>query len=102
MPTYNAQTGKKLQFANGTADFSTTRNQNGDATRSLTLQRNQADYRRIFRSYGAVGFVDENHFTNGDLDAATHVLLVKATLTSRDVSVERHLQRHPGRIGEEH
>ncbi len=75
MPTYNAQTGKELQFANGTADFSTEWNQNGDATRSLTLQANQADYRRVSAQYGAVGFVDESHFTNGDLDAATHVLL---------------------------
>ena len=78
MPTYNAQTGKELQFANGTADFSTEWNQDGDATRSLTLQAKQADYRRVSAQYGAVGFVDESHFTNGDLDAATHVLLVKA------------------------
>ena len=62
MPTYNAQTGKELQFANGTADFSTEWNQNGDATRSLTLQANQADYRRVSAQYGAVGFVDESHY----------------------------------------
>ena len=29
-------------------------------------------------SYGAVGFVDERHFANGDLDTTTHMLLVKA------------------------
>ena len=88
MPTYNAQTGKELQFANGTADFSTEWNQNGDATRSLTLQANQADYRRVSAQYGAVGFVDESHFTNGDLDAATHVLLVKADTDKSGVSVD--------------
>lgn len=88
MPTYNAQTGKKLQFANGTADFSTEWNQDGDATRSLTLQANQADYRRVSAQYGAVGFVDESHFTNGDLDAATHVLLVKADTDKSGVSVD--------------
>ena len=88
MPTYNAQTGKELQFANGTADFSTKWNQNGDATRSLTLQANQADYRRVSAQYGAVGFVDESHFTNGDLDAATHVLLVKADTDKSGVSVD--------------
>ena len=88
MPTYNAQTGKELQFANGTADFSTEWNQDGDATRSLTLQANQADYRRVSAQYGAVGFVDESHFTNGDLDAATHVLLVKADTDRSGVSVD--------------
>ena len=88
MPTYNAQTGKELQFANGTADFSTEWNQDGDATRSLTLQANQADYRRVSAQYGAVGFVDESHFTNGDLDAATHVLLVKADTDKSGVSVD--------------
>ena len=87
MPTYNAQTGKELQFANGTADFSEW-NQDGDATRSLTLQANQADYRRVSAQYGAVGFVDESHFTNGDLDAATHVLLVKADTDRSGVSVD--------------
>lgn len=88
MPTYNAQTGKELQFANGTADFSTEWNQDGDATRSLTLQAEQADYRRVSAQYGAVGFVDESHFTNGDLDAATHVLLVKADTDKSGVSVD--------------
>ena len=88
MPTYNAQTGKELQFANGTADFSTEWNQDGDATRSLTLQAKQADYRRVSAQYGAVGFVDESHFTNGDLDAATHVLLVKADTDKSGVSVD--------------
>ena len=88
MPTYNAQTGKELQFANGTADFSTEWNQDGDATRLLTLQANQADYRRVSAQYGAVGFVDESHFTNGDLDAATHVLLVKADTDKSGVSVD--------------
>lgn len=88
MPTYNAQTGKELQFANGTADFSTEWNQDGDATRSLTLQANQADYRRVSAQYEAVGFVDESHFTNGDLDAATHVLLVKADTDKSGVSVD--------------
>lgn len=87
MPTYNAQTGKELQFANGTADFSTEWNQDGDATRSLTLQQT-ADYRRVSAQYGAVGFVDESHFTNGDLDAATHVLLVKADTDKSGVSVD--------------
>ncbi len=33
MPSYNAQTGKKLAFANGKAEFDTTRNKNGDMTR---------------------------------------------------------------------
>ena len=88
MPTYNAQTGKELQFANGTADFSTEWNQDGVTTRSLTLQANQADYRRVSAQYGAVGFVDESHFTNGDLDAATHVLLVKADTDKSGVSVD--------------
>lgn len=87
MPTYNAQTGKELQFANGTADFST-ESRTANATRSLTLQAKQADYRRVSAQYGAVGFVDESHFTNGDLDAATHVLLVKADTDKSGVSVD--------------
>ncbi len=87
MPSYNAQTGKKLAFANGKADFDTTRNKNGDMTRSLTLHVTQRDYRRIFDSYGAVGFVDERHFTNGDLDTTTHMLLVKADTDQSGTSV---------------
>ena len=83
MPSYNAQTGKKLAFANGKAEFDTTRNKNGDMTRPLTLHVTQRDYRRIFDSYGAVGFVDERHFANGDLDTTTHMLLVKADTAER-------------------
>uniref|UniRef100_UPI003FEEF1B8 ABC transporter permease n=1 Tax=Bifidobacterium adolescentis TaxID=1680 RepID=UPI003FEEF1B8 len=87
MPSYNAQTGKKLAFANGKAEFDTTRNKNGDMTRPLTLRVTQRDYRRIFDSYGAVGFVDERHFANGDLDTTTHMLLVKADTDQSGTSV---------------
>ena len=87
MPTYNAQTGKKLVFANGKADFSTAWNNDGDVTRSLALDAKQVDYRRISGNYGAVGFVDARHFTNGDLDTSTHVLLVKADTETSGTSV---------------
>ena len=87
MPTYNAQTGKKLVFANGKADFSAAWNNDGDVTRSLALDAKQVDYRRISGNYGAVGFVDARHFTNGDLDTSTHVLLVKADTETSGTSV---------------
>ncbi len=87
MPTYTAQTGKKLVFANGKADFSTAWNNDGDVTRSLALDAKQVDYRRISGNYGAVGFVDARHFTNGDLDTSTHVLLVKADTETSGTSV---------------
>ena len=53
----------------------------------LTLHVTQRDYRRIFDSYGAVGFVDERHFANGDLDTTTHMLLVKADTDQSGTSV---------------
>ena len=46
------------------------------------------DGNSVSAQYEAVGFVDESHFTNGDLDAATHVLLVKADTDKSGVSVD--------------
>ena len=86
MPQYNAQSGKRMTFRQGTATFGTAWDENGDTKRTLELKVKQADYRRISSGYGAVGFVDGSHFTNGDLDTNSHTLLVKINETGTTLS----------------
>ncbi|WP_137657904.1 ABC transporter permease [Bifidobacterium moukalabense] len=81
MPQYNAQSGERMTFGQGDATFGTAWDENGDTKRTLELKVRQADYRRISSAYGAVGFVDESHFTNGDLDTNSHTLLVRINET---------------------
>ena len=88
LPLYNAQTGGKLAFTDGKADFDTAWNRGGDTIRSLALRATQRDYRRISTDYSAIGFVNESHFANGDLDTATHALLVKADTSASGASVD--------------
>ena len=88
MPLYNAQTGRKLAFTDGKADFDTAWNRGGDTMRPLTLHATQRDYRRISTDYSAIGFVDESHFANGDLDTTTRALLVKADTSTSGASVD--------------
>ena len=83
MPRYNAVTGKRLTFDAGKATFDTNRNDSGEASFGLTVE--QSDYRRVSSQYGAVGFVDARHFTNGDLQATVHTLLVKADDTAASI-----------------
>lgn len=86
MPQYNAQSGKQMTFRQGTATFGTAWDGNGDTKRTLELKVEQSDYRRISSTYGAVGFVDKSHFTNGDLNTNSHILLVKIDETDTTIS----------------
>jgi putative ABC transport system permease protein len=86
MPQYNAQSGKQMTFRQGTATFGTAWDGNGDTKRTLELKVEQSDYRRVSSTYGAVGFVDKSHFTNGDLNTNSHILLVKIDETDTTIS----------------
>lgn len=86
MPRYNALTGKRFAFAGGNAEFKAMHD--GKAEHTLTLHAEQNDYRRVSGDYAAVGFVDERHFSDGGLDATTHMLLVKTDTDKPGVSVD--------------
>lgn len=94
MPKYSAATGKDIPLGKsvtftsdvsgsqtGTADAaaSDTENDGGqsDGVQTLTLAPQKVDYRRISANYAAVAFVDAGHFTNGDVKANGHILLMR-------------------------
>ena len=94
MPKYSAATGediplgKSVTFTSdvsgsqtGTADAaaSDTENDGGqsDGVQTLTLAPQKVDYRRISANYAAVAFVDAGHFTNGDVKANGHIMLMR-------------------------
>lgn len=94
MPKYSAATGediplgKSVTFTSdvsgsqtGTADAaaSGTENDGGqsDGVQTLTLAPQKVDYRRISANYAAVAFVDAGHFTNGDVKANGHIMLMR-------------------------
>lgn len=94
MPKYSAATGediplgKSVTFTSdvsgsqtGTADAaaSDTENDGGqsDGVQTLTLAPQKVDYRRISANYAAVAFVDAGHFTNGDVKANRHIMLMR-------------------------
>lgn len=94
MPKYSAATGKDIPLGKsvtftsdvsgsqtGTADAaaSDTENDGGqsDGVQTLTLAPQKVDYRRISANYAAVTFVDAGHFTNGDVKANGHIMLMR-------------------------
>ncbi|KOA57908.1 ABC transporter permease [Bifidobacterium breve] len=94
MPKYSAATGKDIPLGKsvtftsdvsgsqtGTADAaaSDTENDGGqsDGVQTLTLAPQKVDYRRISANYAAVAFVDAGHFTNGDVKANRHIMLMR-------------------------
>lgn len=94
MPKYSAATGKDIPLGKsvtftsdvsgsqtGTADAaaSDTENDGGqsDGVQTLTLAPQKVDYRRISANYAAVAFVDAGHFTNGDVKANGHIMLMR-------------------------
>ena len=94
MPKYSAATGKDIPLGKsvtftsdvsgsqtGTADAaaSGTENDGGqsDGVQTLTLAPQKVDYRRISANYAAVAFVDAGHFTNGDVKANGHIMLMR-------------------------
>lgn len=94
MPKYSAAAGKDIPLGKsvtftsdvsgsqtGTADAaaSDTENDGGqsDGVQTLTLAPQKVDYRRISANYAAVAFVDAGHFTNGDVKANGHIMLMR-------------------------
>lgn len=94
MPKYSAATGKDIPLGKsvtftsdvsgsqtGTADAaaSDTENDGGqsDGVQTLTLAPQKVDYRRISANYAAVAFVDAGRFTNGDVKADGHIMLMR-------------------------
>ena len=94
MPKYSAVTGKDIPLGKsvtftsdvsgsqtGPADAaaSDTENDGGqsDGVQTLTLAPQKVDYRRISANYAAVAFVDAGHFTNGDVKANGHIMLMR-------------------------
>lgn len=94
MPKYSAATGKDIPLGKsvtftsdvsgsqtGTVDAaaSDTENDGGqsDGVQTLTLAPQKVDYRRISANYAAVAFVDAGHFTNGDVKANGHIMLMR-------------------------
>lgn len=99
MPKYSAATGKDIPLGKsvtftsdvsgsqtGTADAaaSGTENDGGqsDGVQTLTLAPQKVDYRRISANYAAVAFVDAGHFTNGDVKANGHIMLMRINAES--------------------
>ncbi|MCM0691207.1 MULTISPECIES: ABC transporter permease [Bifidobacterium] len=104
MPKYSAATGediplgKSVTFTSdvsgsqtGTADAaaSDTENDGGqsDGVQTLTLAPQKVDYRRISANYAAVAFVDAGHFTNGDVKANGHIMLMRIDAESADTTL---------------
>ena len=104
MPKYSAATGKDIPLGKsvtftsdvsgsqtGTADAaaSDTENDGGqsDGVQTLTLAPQKVDYRRISANYAAVAFVDAGHFTNGDVKANGHIMLMRIDAESADTTL---------------
>ncbi|MCH9276943.1 FtsX-like permease family protein [Bifidobacterium amazonense] len=102
MPKYDVFTGKALAFGDGTVTFSA--NPVGDdgaaasdgtassdttaaPDKQLTLKPTLVDYRRVSENYNAVAFVSATHFTNGDLKATGHMLLMKIDADTAGVAL---------------
>lgn len=79
LPKYSVTTGDELKYAGKSVTFNAANESDDtDATgKSLTLNAQQADYRQISSSYSMVAFVAVSHFTNGDLKATNHMMLMK-------------------------
>ena len=109
LPTINAMDGKKVGF-DGSVVFREnpagveTDTETGAAGRKpITLKPQQADYRRVSSDYGAVAFVNAEHFTDGELETAGHMLLMRvdadaAGITMNDVltNVQQAFSASPG------
>ncbi|MBT1160963.1 FtsX-like permease family protein [Bifidobacterium sp. SO1] len=97
MPKYDVFTGKKLTFDGGTATFADMTGDSGDGTaatgsetspgKTVTLKPTYVDYRRVSENYNAVAFVSATHFTNGDLTATGHMMLMKIDADAAGVSL---------------
>lgn len=105
LPTINAMDGKKVGFDGSVVFRENPAGVETDAAsrKPITLKSQQADYRRVSSDYGAVAFVNAEHFTDGDLETAGHMLLMRvdadaAGITMNDVltNVQQTFSAAPG------
>lgn len=105
LPTINAMDGKKVGFDGSVVFRENPAGVETDAAsrKPIALKPQQADYRRVSSDYGAVAFVNAEHFTDGDLETAGHMLLMRvdtdaAGVTMNDVliNVQQAFSASPG------
>ncbi|OZG57582.1 ABC transporter permease [Bifidobacterium myosotis] len=105
LPTINAMDGKKVGFDGSVVFRENPAGAETDAAsrKPIALKPQQADYRRVSSDYGAVAFVNAEHFTDGDLETAGHMLLMRvdadaAGITMNDVltNVQQAFSASPG------
>ena len=105
LPTINVMDGKKVGFDSSVVFRENPAGVETDAVsrKPITLKPQQADYRRVSSDYGAVAFVNAGHFTDGDLETAGHMLLMRvdadaAGITMNDVltNVQQVFSASPG------
>ncbi|TPF95950.1 ABC transporter permease [Bifidobacterium sp. UTBIF-78] len=105
LPTINAMDGKKVGFDGSVVFRENPAGVETDAAsrKPIALKPQQADYRRVSSDYGAVAFVNAEHFTDGDLETAGHMLLMRvdtdaAGITMNDVltNVQQAFSASPG------
>lgn len=80
VPEYETYSGEQLGFDGKTLSFAIDEGSSADSNASgktLSLKAQQADYRQISSAYSIVAFVNASHFTNGDITATDHMLLMK-------------------------
>lgn len=103
MPKYDVFTGKTMAFDGDTvtfADMTSDSGNSGDGTavtdgnasaessgKTLALKPTYVDYRRVSENYNAVAFVSATHFTNGDLKATGHMMLMKIDADAAGVAL---------------
>lgn len=83
---YSSSSGKQLRFDGDMtltpAAGETEAADGGTAgSQAITLSPRQVDFRRVASYYGATAFVDASHFTDGQLAASEHVMLIKVDAT---------------------
>lgn len=86
-PLNNAQTGKRLSFANNTVDFSSVGKDGSKNHVDLPAMKvTQVDYRKLTGMYSMVVFVDESTLTAGNVKIDGHMLLTKFDMNAASVS----------------
>ncbi|MBW3089123.1 ABC transporter permease [Bifidobacterium miconisargentati] len=89
LPRYGSTDGKPITFGK-TMTFQPNPDgtDTGGATgKSITLKPQQTDFRRVSANYDAVAFVNEERFTDGDLDATGHMLLMRVDTEGAGVAM---------------
>ncbi|MDF7641402.1 FtsX-like permease family protein [Bifidobacterium sp. ESL0784] len=86
-PLYNGQTGKKLNLANKTVEFT---NVGKDGSKNhINLPETkvtQVDYRKLASMYSMVVFVDQSTLTESNVKTEGHILLTKFDMNAASVT----------------